>query len=72
MGGVGNQANTVYLWDLVLDFGPFSFKAVVGFTDGLDPWGLGLLGRHGFLSAVYLEIDCPNEMFYVTYPLPKS
>lgn len=68
VGGVGSMANTVYHWDMVLDFGLFALNSRVGFTQGLDAWGVGLLGQIGFLDQVKVELDYRGGSFYIEYP----
>jgi hypothetical protein len=50
--GVGSQANPTYYDKLLIDMGKgIVFTAYVGFTQGMDSVGMGLLGQDGFFDA---------------------
>jgi hypothetical protein len=55
-GGLGSGANTTY-WDtIMIDLGHgIVFSAYTGFTQGMDPMGLGLLGQDGFFERYRVE-----------------
>ena len=49
--GVGNTGNLTYFQEIEIDCGfGIRFQARVGFTQGLDPLGMGLLGQEGFFE----------------------
>jgi hypothetical protein len=55
-GGVGNGSNLTYYDTLRIDLGSgIAFTSFVGFTQGLDGAGLGLLGQLGFFE--YYNVD---------------
>ena len=50
-GGVGSNSNVTYYDNLSIDLdNGVVFSAYVGFTEGMDPHGIGLLGQEGFFD----------------------
>jgi hypothetical protein len=58
IGGVGSSAIPAYFWDIVIDLqGLTQFPLRVAFTEGLNPWGIGLLGQDGFFNRFKVSFD---------------
>jgi hypothetical protein len=56
--GLGSSGVQVYFWDVVIDLqGVTQFPARVGFTEGLNQWGIGLLGQDGFFNRFRLTFS---------------
>jgi hypothetical protein len=50
-GGVGSSANVTYYDHLTIDLGnDIEVTAYVGFTEGMNADGIGLLGQEGFFT----------------------
>jgi hypothetical protein len=65
-GGVGSSANTTYYDTVTIDLGNgIAFSAFVGFTQGLDQMGLGLLGQDGFFERFRVEFLLNKKVFTV-------
>ncbi len=65
-GGVGSQANVTYYDDLTIDLGNgIVFTAYVGFTQGMDAIGLGLLGQDGFFDKYNVDFRNAEGIFTV-------
>jgi hypothetical protein len=69
VGGVGNAANLLY-YDTVeiripFQTGLLSFAAVVGFTQGMEAQGIGLLGQAGFFEKFRVQFDHKARLFYI-------
>jgi hypothetical protein len=64
--GVGNDANVMHyeLITIKMDFG-LGFEAYVGFTDGLDEIGYGLLGQVGFFDKYTVLFDYSASEFCI-------
>jgi hypothetical protein len=55
-GGVGSTANLTYYDTVSIDLGSgIAFTSYVGFTQGMEQVGLGLLGQAGFFE--YYKVD---------------
>ena len=64
--GVGSQSNTTYYDKLSIDLGQgIAFEAYVGFTQGLDSVGMGLLGQNGFFDSYHVEFRHADKVFTV-------
>jgi hypothetical protein len=65
-GGVGSQANVTYYDTITIDLGGgITFSAYVGFTQGMDPIGFGLLGQSGFFEQHKVEFNHRQKIFTV-------
>jgi hypothetical protein len=65
-GGVGSSANVTYYDTLTLDIGNgIEFKAYVGFTEGMDGVGFGLLGQEGFFDKYNVEFLHQKKQFTI-------
>lgn len=65
-GGVGSQSNVTYYDNLTIDLGSgIVFNAYVGFTQGMDAIGLGLLGQDGFFDRYNVEFRNAEGIFTV-------
>jgi hypothetical protein len=65
-GGVGSQANLTYYDTITIDLGAgISFSAYAGFTQGMDPIGLGLLGQAGFFEKRRVEFLHAKKVFTI-------
>lgn len=64
--GVGNAANLTYYDTLTIDVGDgVIFTTKVGFTDGMDRAGFGLLGQQGFFENYTVEFRHRDRIFTV-------
>ena len=65
-GGLGSGANITY-WDTItVDLGHgIIFSAYTGFTQGMDPMGLGLLGQDGFFERYRVEFLLSKRIFTI-------
>ena len=73
--GVGSYGVPTYFWDLVIQLRgtQLVFPAKVGFTEGLNTWGLGLLGQDGFFNRYSVNFDlCRSTSFQIIVPQPSS
>jgi hypothetical protein len=65
-GGVGSQANVTYYDTITVDLGNgIAFSSYAGFTQGLDPIGLGLLGQAGFFEYFRVEFQHKQKLFTI-------
>jgi len=65
-GGVGSQANTTYYDSLTIDIGnEIAFTSYVGFTQGMDAVGFGLLGQTGFFDCHNVEFLHAQKIFTI-------
>jgi len=65
-GGVGSAANLTYYDTVSIDLGDgIKFSAYVGFTQGLDAAGFGLLGQSGFFEQFRVEFDHKRKTFSI-------
>ena len=70
VGGVGST-NTTYFEPLEIEIdisvpnAKIGFKTLAGFTAGLDPIGMGLLGQSGFFEAFQVMFDLKSKRFYI-------
>ena len=65
-GGLGSGANITY-WDTItVDLGHgIVFSAYTGFTQGMDPMGLGPLGQDGFFERYRVEFLLSKRIFTI-------
>ena len=64
--GVGNTANLTYYDNLTIDLGNgVIFETRVGFTDGMDRLGFGLLGQQGFFENYNIEFRHRDRIFTI-------
>jgi hypothetical protein len=64
--GVGSQTNLTYYDNLTIDLGSgIVFTACVGFTQGMDAIGLGLLGQDGFFDQYNVEFRNAEGIFTI-------
>jgi hypothetical protein len=68
-GGVGNAANATHYADLEIRI-PFTgqtlaFKTRVGFLQGMDAQGMGLLGQTGFFESYGVRFDYKSKLFHI-------
>jgi hypothetical protein len=69
IAGVGNSKVEVFYWDVEIDFpGVTKFRAFVGFTNGLEAQGFGLLGQTGFFDRFKTIFDHSSKFFHVEIP----
>lgn len=65
-GGVGGQSNTTYYDTLSIDLGSeLAFTSYVGFTQGMDAVGFGLLGQSGFFDVHNVEFLHAHKIFTI-------
>jgi len=65
-GGVGSFGNVTYYDRLEIDVGNgLSFSSFVGFTQGLESQGTGLLGQAGFFETFVVTFDYKARTFHL-------
>ena len=65
--GVGSASNLTYFDNVAVDLGNgISFKSYVGFTEGMDQVGLGLLGQEGFFEYYRVEFMYSEKSFTIS------
>ncbi len=63
-GGVGASGNVTYYENLEIDVGNgLKFTTYVGFTQGLESQGTGLLGQNGFFENFVVNFDYKSRIF---------
>lgn len=63
-GGVGASGNVTYYEDVEIDVGNgLKFTSYVGFTQGLEVQGMGLLGQSGFFENFLVSFDYQSRIF---------
>jgi hypothetical protein len=75
-GGVGSTGNITYYETLAIDIPVMtakgmqnlSFSTYAGFTAGLDPQGIGLLGQEGFFENFSAQFDRSTKVFHIDVP----
>lgn len=66
---MGSVNVPTYHWNLTMDIqGVVSLPTYVGFTSGLDLWGVGLLGQAGFFDRIPVHFDNNNGVFQIFIP----
>jgi hypothetical protein len=64
--GVGSQSNLTYYDNLNLDLGDgIAFDTQVGFTEGMNSIGFGLLGQSGFFEHCNVEFLQRQKIFTI-------
>jgi len=67
--GVGSTNVPVHFANVTLDFGvmqlAMQFSVYAGFTTGMDPIGIGLLGQAGFFDRHKIMFDYQNKLFTI-------
>lgn len=64
--GVGNSANLTYYSTIEIDLGnDLRFETQVGFTEGMDNAGFGLLGQQGFFENYNVEFLHKQRQFSI-------
>jgi hypothetical protein len=69
--GVGGYGVPTYFWDVVIHLigTEESFPTKVGFTEGLNHLGMGLLGQEGFFNRFQVSFDlCRSGLFHIEVP----
>src|SRR5262249_15504213 len=64
-GGVGSSANVTYYDTLEIYLGGLRFSTLVGFTQGLEAQGIGLLGQLGFFENYQVLFDHRAKQFHI-------
>jgi hypothetical protein len=65
-GGVGNLLNVTFHAILTVDLGHgIRFRAEVGFTEGMNRAGFGLLGQQGFFENYNVEFRHRDRVFTI-------
>jgi hypothetical protein len=65
-GGVGNSNNLTYYETIGIDIGKgLSFRTRVGFTEGMNTAGFGLLGQQGFFENYTVEFRQRERIFTI-------
>ena len=62
--GVGSYTLT-HFHNVTMDFGVLRIPVYAGFTDGLDHWGVGLLGQSSFFDRFKIHFDLPGGIFEI-------
>jgi hypothetical protein len=63
--GVGGLTLS-FFYNIQIDLqGIVQFPAYTAFTDGLNQWGVGLLGQSGFFDRVGVHFDLHNGKFEI-------
>jgi hypothetical protein len=71
--GVGTTAVPTHFVNLNFDVqGLFQFSAYAGFTTGLDPLGVGLLGQLGFFDRFNVEFRLGEKKCFIEVPDPPA
>ena len=64
--GVGSAANLTYFDTLTIDLGNgVIFQTRVGFTEGMDQAGFGLLGQQGFFENYEVKFRHRAKVFVI-------
>jgi hypothetical protein len=67
--GVGSSSVPTQYAHVTVDIqGIGQFAAFAGFTSGLDPVGLGLLGQMGFFERFKIAFDHANKTYTIEAP----
>ena len=68
-GGVGNSGNVTFYETVNISINhAIEFDAFVGFTNGMEAQGLGLLGQAGFFSRYSVIFDHTGSLFHIDLP----
>jgi len=64
--GVGSNNVPTHYSDLLIDLqGLVQYQAYVGFTTGLDQFGVGLLGQVGFFDRFHVHFRLKEKNCYI-------
>ena len=64
--GIGSENVPTYHWPVGIDLQGISrFEVYAGFTTGLEPWGIGLLGQSGFFDRFRISFDHARGLYYI-------
>lgn len=64
--GVGSATNVTYYARIAMELGPdLRFESQVGFTEGMDRAGFGLLGQMGFFENYNVEFHHRQRQFMI-------
>ncbi len=67
--GLGSTNVPTYYWTIKIDVQNITtFDVYAGFTEGLEAWGLGLLGQFGFFDRFPISFDCRNDSYQIFIP----
>ena len=67
--GLGRVNVPTYYWNVQIDLqGITTFDVYAGFTEGLETWGVGLLGQSGFFDRFPMSFDLKNGLFHIDIP----
>jgi hypothetical protein len=65
-GAIGKSDNITYSHELTINLGKgLSFTSYVGFTEGLEESGIGLLGQTGFFENYSVRFDHKAKLFHL-------
>jgi hypothetical protein len=62
--GVG-AITLAFFHHVTLDLGVVQLPLYAGFTDGLEQWGMGLLGQNGFFDRLKVDFELSRGLFYI-------
>jgi hypothetical protein len=65
---VGGLNVPMRLADLTINAGPIEWAANVGFTEGLNYLGVGLLGQIGFFDKFKVTFEHSKKLFHLELP----
>lgn len=64
--GVGSTVNLTYYAQISVEFGPgLRFESQIGFTEGMDRAGFGLLGQQGFFENYNVDFRHRQRQFTI-------
>jgi len=66
--GVGSTNVPTHYCNVTLDLGPIHFQVYAGFTTGMDPYGIGLLGQDGFFDKFKIIFDHEHGIYTLETP----
>ncbi len=67
--GLGSVNVPTYYWNIRIELQKLvTFDVYAGFTEGLDAWGVGLLGQSGFFDRFPASFDLRNGLFQIDIP----
>ena len=62
--GLGSDNVPTYFWNVGIDIqGTTQIEVYAGFTDGLEQWGIGLLGQTGFFDRFAVSFNLNRGIF---------
>src|SRR5216684_4035818 len=64
--GLGSANVPTYYWNIRIELQKLvTFDVYAGFTEGLDAWGIGLLGQSGFFDRFSTRFDLKHGLFQI-------